>query len=141
MITVPTVLVLGAGASVPYGFPSAADLKRIICDTFDIQTNLHAAQFLAERYDYEVAQFVLFREAFRKSGKTSVDEFLEHRKEFVDVGKLAIAYCLIPFENEEKLFDYDAGRGGNWYEYLFNKLNAPFEEFGRNRVSVVTFNY
>jgi hypothetical protein len=30
MITVPTVLVLGAGASAPYGFPSGAELRRII---------------------------------------------------------------------------------------------------------------
>jgi hypothetical protein len=141
MINVPTVLVLGAGASVPYGFPSAEELKRLICGAFDIQTNPHPAQFLADRYDYSLEQFAEFREALSKSGKTSVDEFLEHRKEFVDVGKLAIAYCLIPYENENNLFLTEARRGGDWYQYLFNKLNAPFHEFAGNQLSVVTFNY
>lgn len=32
MITKPTVLVLGAGASCPYGFPSAFDIVQKICD-------------------------------------------------------------------------------------------------------------
>lgn len=29
----------------------------------------------------------------------------------------------------------------NWYEYFFNKLNATFDEFDKNSVSVLTFNY
>jgi hypothetical protein len=57
----------------------------------------------------------------------------------MDVGKLAIAYCLIPFENEAKL--YQPLRGGNWYEYLAGKLDSVFEEFGNNRLSIITFNY
>lgn len=140
MITKPTVLVLGAGASAPYGFPTAEELKRLICDTFATPDS-SAVSFLAGKYDHQPDQFVQFREAFRKSGKPSVDEFLEHRTEFVDIGKLAIAYCLIPFEDEEHLFPTSDCRGGDWYQYLFNKLNAPFEEFGNNRLSVVTFNY
>ena len=30
MITVPTVLILGAGASIPFGFPSGRDLLLLI---------------------------------------------------------------------------------------------------------------
>jgi len=32
-------------------------------------------------------------------------------------------------------------RGGNWYEYLSVKLNSSFEEFGNNKLSIITFNY
>jgi hypothetical protein len=139
VITTPTVLVLGAGASVPYRFPSSEELKRVICETLGA-ANSRATQFLAEKYDHSPHEFVEFREAFRRSGTSSVDEFLEHRPEFIPVGKLAIAYCLIPYENEENLFS-TSGRGGDWYQYLFTKMNAPFEEFGNNRLSIVTFNY
>jgi hypothetical protein len=85
--------------------------------------------------------FFEFREAFRKSGQSSVDAFLEHRSEFIEVGKLAIAYCLIPYESEDALFQCDGSRGGDWYQYLSSKLNASFESFGENRLSVITFNY
>ena len=139
MITVPTVLVLGAGASVPYGFPTAAELKRRICETF-AAADSRPIQFLAQKYDHSPREFVAFTDAFRQSGRQSVDEFLEHRRDFIEVGKLAIAYCLIPYEDERKLFTA-SDRGGDWYQYLFNKLNAPFEEFENNRLSVVTFNY
>src|SRR5205814_6081210 len=38
-------------------------------------------------------------------------------------------------------FQSSVSRGGDWYQYLFGKLNASFEEFGQNKLSVVTFNY
>src|SRR5206468_3427791 len=82
-----------------------------------------------------------FREAFLKSGQPSVDAFLERRPEFLGVGKLAIAFCLMPFEREEKPYHPDPHRGGDWYEYLSVKLNSSFEEFGQNQLSIITFNY
>ena len=89
------------------------------------------------------SEFVDFAHALTHSGQHSVDQFLEHRaKEFMEIGKLSIAYCLIRYEDERKLFrpKLDCG-GGDWYEYLFGKLNAPFPEFAQNQLSVVTFNY
>ena len=100
MITTPTVLVLGAGASCPYGFPTAKELKNRICEVF---SNPDVISRLAKGLDRSSDQFVEFREAFWKSGTSSVDAFLEARPEFLAVGKLAIAYCLIPFENEPDL--------------------------------------
>jgi len=86
------------------------------------------------------SQFFEFREAFWKSGVPSVDAFLERRTEFLNVGKLAIAYCLIPFEHEASLYRPSA-HSGDWYEHLSEKLNASFDEFGDNKLSIITFNY
>ena len=47
----------------------------------------------------------------------------------------------MPFETEEKLYHPDPQRGGDWYEYLSGKLNSSFEEFGENKLSIITFNY
>jgi hypothetical protein len=72
---------------------------------------------------YSPDGFFRFREAFWKSGQPSVDAFLEWRPDFIAIGKLAIAYCLLPFEDESKLFTPPGNRGGDWYEYLSVKLN------------------
>lgn len=140
MIKTPTVLVLGAGASYPYGFPTARQLRDLICDAF-VNLGATATRLLGDNSDYSRDDFFRFREAFLKSGQPSVDAFLEHRPEFLAVGKLAIAYCLIPFESEHHLYAPDSSRGGHWYEYLVGKLNAPFDEFGKNQLSIITFNY
>jgi hypothetical protein len=136
MITIPTVLVLGAGASCPYGFPTAKELKKRICENFSYP-NTPTARLLG---DGDPSRFVEFREAFLKSGVPSVDAFLERRPEFLNVGKLAIAYCLIPYEQEAHLYPPFVD-SGDWYEHLSEKLNASFDEFGDNKLSIITFNY
>ena len=73
------------------------------------------------------------------SGRSSVDAFLEHRTEFLDLGKRAIADVLIQYERIGRLFSLDLSN--SWYKYLFEQMNAPFDEFGKNRVGFVTFNY
>jgi hypothetical protein len=140
VITTPTVLVLGAGASYPYGFPTAKELKGIICDTFEHPTSI-AKRLGGDYPNYSADSFFEFREAFLKSGQPSVDAFLERRPSFLNVGKFAIAYCLIPFENENNLYKPTPSRGGDWYEYLSVKLNSSFEDFGKNELSIITFNY
>src|SRR6266516_3652067 len=144
MIKTPTVLVLGAGASYPYGFPTAKQLKELICEQFS-SSRTPPSQFLScvnpEGSKFTPEEFSTFRDAFLKSGQPSVDAFLERRPEFLGVGKLAIAFCLMPFEREEKLYHPDPHRGGDWYEYLSVKLNSSFEEFGENKLSIITFNY
>jgi hypothetical protein len=140
VITIPTVLVLGAGASYPYGFPTAKELKKRICEEFS-NPNTAASRLLGEGASYSPEDFFNFKEAFLKSGQPSVDAFLEWRPNFLDIGKLAIAYCLIPFEDESKLFIPPSLRGGDWYEYLSVKLNASFEDFGNNKLAIITFNY
>jgi hypothetical protein len=140
MITTPTVLVLGAGASCPYGFPTGKELKVEICNAFS-KPEAEGCQFLSANTNHSADEFLQFGNAFLKSGQSSVDAFLEHRPEFLEVGKLAIAYCLIPREDEERLYQADEKRGGDWYGYLSEKLNATFEEFGNNELSIITFNY
>lgn len=137
MITRRLVLVLGAGASMPFGFPSGRGLKTEITKQLKPSSNTPMLTNLIE-VGFDPAFIEQFRSALQKSGKQSVDAFLEHRDEFRKVGKTAIACALMPLENEERLFTDEQP---NWYEYFFSKLNARFEEFEKNSVSVLTFNY
>jgi hypothetical protein len=141
LITTPTVLVLGAGASHPYGFPTGEQLKREICAVFS--RTAPAAQVIRPPHSQTAdGRFFEFREAFLKSGQPSIDAFLERRPNFLDVGKLAIAYCLIPYEEESKLYQVcNPARGEDWYQHLSVKLDTSFEKFGENRLSIITFNY
>jgi hypothetical protein len=79
-----------------------------------------------------------FGKALSFSGMSSVDAFLEHRREFIEVGKVAIAQALIPCEVEENLFYPLQGR---WYQYVFERMSTTFNEFQDNKISVLTFNY
>ena len=44
----------------------------------------------------------------------------------------------MPFEREEKLYYPD---GKDWYQYLSVRINSSFEDFGKNNLSIITFNY
>ena len=138
MITIPTVLVLGAGASCPYGFPTAKQLRNDICDAFSSR-DAPGSRLLGDN-SAPAKKFLEFREAFWKSGTSSVDAFLKGRPEFLDVGKLAIAYCLIPYEDEKNLYD-PSEPDRHWYLHLSERLNLSFDEFEHNNLSIVTFNY
>lgn len=138
MIKKPIVFILGAGASMPYGFPSGSELKSNILGHL---RSPNSECFKRINHFFETDEIIIdFRENLAKSGQLSVDAFLEHRCEFLKVGKLAIAFYLIKLEQEGKMFNIQS-KELSWYEYLFNKLNAPFEEFGNNKLSIITFNY
>lgn len=139
MITRPTVLILGAGASKPYGFPSGHELL------YEIRAGL-----MGEAHDFfrtikeqgiETDHIKDFCKELTYADPPSVDAFLEHRTEFREVGKLAITLRLIPRENEKNFFDR-AFNELSKYQYLFEELKAPsFDEFAGNNLSIVTFNY
>ncbi len=147
MIKNPTVLVLGAGASVPFGFPAGQSLKDKICSTEFI-----SQMGLMNLLGFDSKEFKKFSFELSRSGRPSVDSFLEHRGEFVDIGKAAIASALLPLENTSQLFESSIKKRrnspnrkeDNWYDLLFSELcdGIPFDEVNKNkRLSVITFNY
>ncbi len=139
MIGKQTVLILGAGASMPYGFPSGRELL------YEIRGGLmgeaHAFFRGIKELGIETDHIKDFYRELTYADPPSVDSFLEHRTEFLEVGKLAITLRLIPRENEKRFFDRALSEP-SWYQYLFEELKAPsFDEFARNNLSIVTFNY
>ncbi len=162
MIEIKTVLVLGAGASIPFGFPSGCDLVDIICTqllSHSFQAKNRVEKLLIDKWSrsfrildeiYGAKTLSTFADRLLHSGETSVDAFLESQgQEFMEIGKAVIAASLLPCEHQKTLFMHFVdtrrlpGKNeglNNWYQYLWSELNAPFELFGKN-LSVVTFNY
>jgi len=130
MITQTTTFVLGAGASLEYGFPLGSELVTKIC-----LLKGDAVSFLEG-----FGKIGAMQHALRASRSHSIDYFLEHRPEFQDVGKAAIAYCLIQAESEDRLCDISSAP--NWYDHLWNFVaRSSFERFSHNSLRVITFNY
>lgn len=141
MITRPTVFVLGAGASYPYGFPTGEGLVNDII-TLASRTQTPDAFLYNDCTEKDVKRFA---QDLADSDPPSVDAFLEHRPDFLRIGKLAICLSLIPKERDVTLTrDYRQGSSLGktcWYQYLWNLMAAEKGGFGKNQVSFVTMNY
>ena len=136
MITKPTVFILGAGASVSFGYPTGKSLIEIILKNFD-QNNVDNVISNFEGLGFSLEEILSFRDELRHSAAPSIDSFLEPRiEEERYLGKLAITNALIPFENIDPLFSPDS-----WYTLFFNMLNSKFDDFEKNKISFITFNY
>lgn len=139
MIGQKTCLVLGAGASVPYGLPTGPVLRQMIIERAakpndKLQAVLQQAGFPRER----VQEFV---EAFAASRQPSVDTFLAHREDLSRVGKAAIAAALIHHENPVNLLQ-PPQEDDDWFQLLWLSLQSGGKDgFAENNLSVVTFNY
>ena len=141
MINKPTVLVLGAGASVPYGFPSAKELQRAIgleCPPYHYTSVLTGCGFAK-------ADISFFRKQYLHSGRVLIDAFIERNSQYIEIGKAAIASVLNHHELTGSLFaDMLREYKDSWYELLYERLVddiSSLENFAENKLSIITFNY
>lgn len=136
MITKPTVLVLGAGASKPYSYPTGIELSENIIGQLTVGNQQYNA--LHNICGLTADQIEQFRRTFFESGKNSIDAFLEHRPDLMPIGKAAIAAVMIAFQHGWHLLRYTPV---SWLRYIYNNLNTSFDQFANNRISFITFNY
>ncbi|MBI3703464.1 MAG: hypothetical protein HY244_06360 [Rhizobiales bacterium] len=134
MLTKPTVFILGAGASAAFDFPTGLGLCKRVVERLTTNTTV---QILGDA-GFSFDQIKDFQNALLFSGKNSVDAFLEHRTEYLSIGKAAMAEALIGFEQPNGLFGHWEN---NWLRYLYERLNSSFDDFSTNRVAFITFNY
>jgi hypothetical protein len=145
MITKKTVFVLGAGASMPYGFPSGAELRKMLCVPATKDFSTRAVDWVTplEKNGISERDSIRFAESFLKSRVVSIDSFLSRRStDFGEIGKTAIAAIICAFEEPAALHKID--NEDDWYGYLWNALISGIhkcDELGRNQVSFITFNY
>ena len=96
MITNPTVLILGAGASIPYGFPSGLKLRNQIIDLMDVpkgsykHDNIQGHLKTLKKIGFELDLIKRFRKAFHQSQQNSIDAFLNYAEEFREIANNGI---------------------------------------------------
>lgn len=131
-----TVLVLGAGSSLAFGYPTGSDLTEMIL-------SLRAGRAgVAKQAGLDISNplFKEFIETFRRSQAYSIDAFLARRPEFSSVGKQAIGAVINMCETFVGL---DKSKHEDlWQRYFFNIIaKHGFDDIDFSRLAVVTFNY
>lgn len=149
MIEIPTTLILGAGASMPYGFPSGKKLVEdilksvgsIVDPTRKSFRKLLNSEFTEMLFDlgYDEDLILRFISNLKYSKIDSIDSFLEidENAEFLKIGKIFILYALHRYEKSNDLIGND-----DWYRILWNTLKTKSSnDFKLNKLSVITYNY
>lgn len=120
------VIILGAGASIEYGYPSGPDLiEDIKLEIFsmDQRSSLHS-EMLA---DLEISTL------------NSIDAFLKNKPKYLNIGKSLISDVLFKKENPYKVFS--AVPDSNFYKFFANKLIDSSGEYKLSDYYFITFNY
>lgn len=146
MITRSTVLVLGAGASEPYGMPTGFALTQSIVNELRDPSSSLRKQLLSvdEIRPDDVNDFAAQLAA---SDVSSVDTFLSHQEYFMRVGKAAIAAVLMRCEDPRRVTRFPEEGvlrcEDHWLGFLSQKLlaNSSRQTFDENQLTIVTFNY
>jgi len=155
VIDKPTVLVLGAGASVPYGLPLGSELRdRIVSGLSSVRKMEEAARpalvqlsGLADvlsqcGHGHNVIKAL--HDVLKAANPRSVDIFLQNNADYIPIGKHAIAAILLARENPDKLMaETTSSTDGNntWYQYLFYQMDRSLDVFRDAPLTIVTFNY
>ena len=152
MIDIPTLFILGAGASKPYGYPTGSELRR------DIISNFYRALFEIIKSDPSLEpdeKSDLLRKAqdfvinFSKSSIESIDKFLALNPRFSFIGKIAITLSVLSCEQRSNFREemIPSNNSEDWYTLLFNRMISPFSsptdirKFPENKIAFITFNY
>jgi hypothetical protein len=134
MIQIPTVLILGAGASAHCAYPLGSQFVSQL-------SSLRGTSELNNLPDgWTRSNAEAFLTKLSRSGHYSIDAFLEKNREQAELGKFLIARELKKHEDINLLFP---PHNSGWYQYLFNQLLAPdgSPDFAANQLGIVTFNY
>lgn len=124
-----TVVVLGAGASKPYGFPLGEELKKEILDAIE-------SPILFVNFGFRQDEVASFREALELGQPSTFDDLLDRKKSFRRIAPLAIAKALLPMEQTDILL-----KTRDWYARLFDLLGFESEDTDASWLTIVTLNY
>lgn len=146
MIEEPTTLVLGAGASVAYGFPTGFELKKQICSLLSKETYNHnnPPEQIRKltKMGFQTEKIFSFCDYFAKSPIPTIDEFITRNPFYSNLAKAAIVLVLASCENET-IFALKSP-SDSWYHHLFNVMLEGTEHhtfFTTNKIKFITYNY
>jgi hypothetical protein len=133
-----TTLVLGAGASHSYGFPTGNELRKaIIKDLADKGSTLF--NMLSTHVPSATDALIdAFRRDFERSQRYSIDRFLTDQPKWSEIGTAAIAIELIKQEQLDQLF---RERDDHWYRYLWDRIATSWDALTKSHLNIITFNY
>ena len=158
MLDKKSVLILGAGASAGYGYPTGPNLRQEIIKLLGSQgselkyTRMDPRNpkvklsngdeeiaFLIRNCGFAFKQLEDFYNDLLRSPRTSIDSFLQFQPKHLKLGKTLIALTILRRESASELWKFE--RQADWYGHLFNVLAPTWEAFQENSLDVITYNY
>jgi hypothetical protein len=153
------LFIIGAGASVPYGFPSGESLFNEIRklnysinykDTSNKTLQYDRSKYFKNSPSHDIQnahqQMYNFSIDVKKSSMISIDDFLRNRKKLDDIqnkfGKMIIADKILQAEKKSKT-NIELMTKIDWFNYLFSYIDRDdslFNDF-LNNSKFITFNY
>jgi hypothetical protein len=137
MLKRPVCLVLGAGASAPYSFPTGGGLCDSVHNMPDDWWPLANELFGANRNYHR--QFVT---SLRKAGSPSLDHFIGKQGQYRDYVQALIAFRISEGESPTRI--YAANANLDWARFLFQLIvddADTLDEVAAAPLSVVSFNF
>lgn len=153
MIKKSLTIILGAGASVPYGYPTGAGLIQQIVGVLDWKVldrnnTLAPLKLVALRsnqftnFHIAIADFCF---AVRRNNPTNIDSFLRDNPSLEKIGRTLIAYLIRISEYNDYGYIVPPDNQFNpWYHVLFDAMvsRTPPEKIPESQqLRIVTFNY
>jgi hypothetical protein len=137
VITKRLCLVLGAGASSPYGFPTGGELLSFANKPDDDWWPIAEQLFRVTPDSHQ--EFLQERIA---SGAESLDEFVGRQTRFKEYAKALIAFRIGECESRSAILGA-TGSSSDWMTFFVRRLveSAELEALGKIELSVVTFNF
>jgi len=144
------IFILGAGASLPYGYPTARGLRRDIVNKYE-QVLRDTSEFV--KYDEEdledvIADTKTLVDQFESSNTESIDLFLTRteNKDFVTLGTQLIWRFIVWYELDLGKSNAKIVQEEDWYFEFFNQLTASVtkKELLKEieiKIPFITFNY
>jgi hypothetical protein len=133
MLKSRTTLILGAGASAPYGFPIGSELRDDLLrpdPTFDLKL---------KEMSRSPKVWADIQDTMHRCQWPSVDDFMRVYTEHTEWMKFAIAYHL---NRREYLKDHQSPQHHDpWYRILLDEVLDDDPKLGDGALSIVTFNY
>ncbi|MFG1523849.1 hypothetical protein ABMA67_02450 [Halobacteriovorax sp. RZ-3] len=162
-------IIIGAGAGVPFGMPTGAELRDMMLKVKRPSAEMNSALnrcLNKRRRHYDESHYEEFLEMFKEANTISIDSFLSNQAEYINiVGKVSIANILLDMEKksyENTKYSYCAVERGyysptgshretrfyqdNWIQLLVNLLNPKdgdeYKFLERiSKINFVSFNY
>jgi len=131
-----TVFILGAGASRPFNFPSGPELRDVIIKDLAGRGGIGIRETLL-RLGFSQSEIEEFAEVFRVSQIPSIDAFLQKYPELETLGKTAISYVILYWENTNKTHIFDSP---DWYLKLLLAIKDDQNLYAED-LTIISFNY
>ena len=131
-----TLLLLGAGVSLPYGFPAGEQLTKRIVEV--CKNPIDEIFKLIQQFHFSDEFITQFATDLDQSAYSSIDIFLANRPDYINIGRVAIAGILIPHEDPDML---GPRADGGCYRVVWERIAPFFDDPTTLPLTILTLNY